>query len=104
MTKWRVIADLFKINWLQRRPNTLSILLSRCIYIDLWRNEHEMDKSALNALQAVVNASALVAVLEHRNSSLNERFDALLCVVVCYSFSRNNPFVLRVFLRCSLRK
>ena len=100
MTKWRVIADLFKINWLQRRPNTLSILLSRCIYIDLWRNEHEMDKSALNALQAVVNASALVAVLEHRNSSLNERFDALLCVVVQKSVCALCFSALRIFAWC----
>jgi hypothetical protein len=57
----RVIVDLFKNKHLQRRPNTLCILLSRCIYSDLWRSEHEMGKSALNALQAVVNASALVA-------------------------------------------
>ena len=49
---WRVIADLLKINRLVRRPNTLSILLSRCIYCDVWQNGHETWQNALNALHA----------------------------------------------------
>ena len=61
VASWRVIGDLFEINKLVRHPNTLSILLSRCIYCDVWHNGHETKQNALNALHAVFLLLVLVA-------------------------------------------
>ena len=61
VASWRVIGDLFEINDLQLLQKTLSILLSRCIYLDAWQNRHETWKNALNALHAVFLLLVLVA-------------------------------------------